>query len=311
MFWFILILAIGLWITIIILFHKKKEDVINLFTGGPGGGKTLNGVERVQYHIYRSYKYNKKHKLPNPLVYSTIPIYYKLKIFSFKRYLSVPLTNEMLMLEEPMVENNITFMDEFSSWMDQFSFDPKKNMGIKIIDEHIRLWRHYHGNRSHLIITDQCSNNIELHIRRRCNRAINCIRTRWLFGIVAITDYRNVCISEEIKTFEEVTKDSADTDDHIERFVTWHLPRIIKKIFRIPDRYDDRCFSIRYELAFEEQLQHAAKITELKQFDLLVLDQFKAYNSKIIDYAKKNDYRVIIKQKLIERGVIKDEQNTI
>lgn len=302
----ILIIALAIWIAIVILFHKKKEDTINLYSGGPGSGKTLNGVERVQNHIYKSYKYCKKKKLPVPVVYSNIPLYYKLRKFSHKRFLSVPLTNEMLLMQQFMCEENITFIDEFSTWLDQWSFDPKKNLNATTIDEHIRLWRHYHGNKSHLVITDQCSNNIVLQVRRRCNKTINCVRTRFFFGFLAITDYRNIAISEEIKTFEELSRDSADMDDHIERFITWHIPRIIKKIFRIPDRYDDRCYSIRYELAFESQLQHFVKITELKQFDLLVLPQNKYYQTKLFDYTKSGDYKDRINKILIERGIINE-----
>ncbi|MCR5786741.1 MAG: hypothetical protein K6G28_03500, partial [Acholeplasmatales bacterium] len=198
----LLVIAISIFIIIKIIFHRKKEDTINLFSGGPGSGKTLNAVERVQHHYYKAYKYNKKHKLPVPVVYSNIPMYYKVKRFSTKRYLSLPITNEMLLMRSFMKENNITFIDEFSTWLDQFDYDPKKNLNAKTIDEHFRFWRHYHGNYSHLVITDQCSNNIVLQVRRRCNKTINCMRTRFFFfGLFAITDYRNIAISEEIKTF--------------------------------------------------------------------------------------------------------------
>lgn len=300
------ILLLAFYIAIVILFHKKKEDIINLFTGGLGSGKTLNAAERVQHHEYVARKFNKKKKLPTPVVYSNVPMYYKRKLFSFKRYLSIPLTCEMLMLQEYMIPNSQTFIDEFSALVDQFSFDPKKNFSIKTLDEHIRLWRHYHGNKAHLVITDQCSNNIVLQVRRRCNKAINCIRTRFLFGIIAITEYRNIVISEEIKTFEEITRDSADTDDHIERFVTWHLPKFIHKLFKIPYRYDDRCYSIRYDLAFESQLQNAIEISELKQFEFLRLDPQKLYITKIDNIVKDNKYKERIHELLIERGIINE-----
>ena len=301
------ILALGIWIAILLMFHKKKEDIILLFTGGIGSGKTLNADNRKNKFIRRSYKFNKKHKLPTPVVYSNIPTYYKLKRFG-KRYLSIPLTVEMLMLQEYMVPNNITFIDEFSSVISQFEFDPKKNFSVRVLDEHIRFWRHYHGNYSHLILTDQCSNNIILQLRRRCNKAINCIRTRFFFGIIGITDYRNIVISEEIKTFEEITKQSADTDDHIERFITWHLPKFIHKWFRIPYSYDDRCYSIRYDLAFESQLQHNVYITKLKQFEILSLDPKKVYITKIDELKVNNKYKDRIYELLVERGIIKDEQ---
>lgn len=302
----LLILGFGIWIAILILFHKKKEDIVLLFTGGLGSGKTLNADNRKNKFIRDSYKYNKKHKLPTPVVYSNIPMYYKLKRFG-KRYKAIPLTCEMLMLQQYMLPNNITFIDEFSAVISQFEFDPKKNFSVRTLDEHIRFWRHYHGNKSHLILTDQCSNNIILQLRRRTNKAINCIRTRFFFGILAITDYRNIVISEEIKTFEEVTKDSADTDDHIERFVTWHLPKFIHKLFNIPYSYDDRTFSIRYELAFEKELGYKLHYNPLKQFEIIKLDPTKLYVTKIDEITKGNNYKERLHEILVERGIIKDE----
>lgn len=303
------IFVIAFLITIYILFHRKKLDVIQLYTGGLGSGKTLNATERVQNRIYASIKYNKKHKLPVPVVYSNTPMYYKTKRLSFKRYLSIPFTIDMMMMITPMIPNSITFIDEFSGFIDQFSYDPKKIQGVKVIDEHIRFWRHYHGNRSHLILTDQCSSNIVLQVRRRANKAINCVRTRFFFGFLAITDYRNIVISEEIKTFEEVTKDSADTDDHIERFVTWHLPRFIHKWFKIPFRYDDRAYSIRYELAFKDSLGYKIDVNELKQFELLAINPKMIYITGIDRIMSNNGYKSMLHDILVERGVIKDEQN--
>lgn len=265
----IIILVIIAFFIIKSMFHKKKDDILIMYSGSNGTGKTYNLAKDAKKRIKRAYKANKKEHKPMPVVYSNFPYKYKIK---HKWYISEQLTNEHILMLEPMAYNNITLIDEFGSYISQFDYNVKNR---DIIDEHIRLWRHYHGNNSALLCADQCSNNVVLQFRRRFAKVINCIQTRfYLFGFLAITKYRNVCISEEIKTIEEIEEEQ-DTDDKYERFIRLNCPKWLSKLLHLQRIYDDRAYSNRYDKTYYKEY---VVDSDLKTDILLHYD-----NSKKID----------------------------
>lgn len=275
----VIILILILGFIIFRLFKRKKQDTLLMFTGTNGSGKTLNGVDLVQKFYNKSYKeYRKKIKkiapLEIPKVYSNFPIWYKCK---GKWVLSEKLTFEMCILHEKINQGSIVVIDELGSFISQFDF---KGKNVELFDEFCRLFRHYFGNTSHLICMDQCSNNAVLQVRRRFSKVFNCVQTRfWLNGLFHITRYRNVSISEEIKTIEEIEKGDADTDENINKIISFHIPKIIKKILHIRNKYDDRAYSNRYIDVYAKEL-HSDSV--LKQNDLLRFD-FKHLYKNILE----------------------------
>lgn len=282
---FIIIIIVALIGFFIIrhLFHKKKQDVLIMYSGSNGTGKTYNMSKDAKKRIKRACKANRKEHKPQPVVYSNFPYRYKIK---HKWYLSEPLKNEHILMQEPMAYNNITIIDEFGSYISQFDYNVKNK---DIIDEHIRMWRHYHGNNSSLLCADQCSNNVVLQFRRRFAKVINCISTRfYLFGFIAITKYRNVVISEEIKTIEEIEQEQ-DTDDKYERFIRLNCPKWLSKLLHLKRIYDDRAYSNRYDKAY---YPNYVVDSELKTDKLLHYEDSKKIDNPlergIKDYDEKN-----------------------
>lgn len=283
----ITIVAIIAFFIIKSMFHKKKDDILIMYSGSNGTGKTYNLSKDAKKRIKRAYKANKKERKPIPVVYSNFPYKYKIK---HKWYISEQLTNEHILMLKPMAYNNITLIDEFGSYISQFDYNVKNR---DIIDEHIRLWRHYHGNNSALLCADQCSNNVVLQFRRRFAKVINCIQTRfYLFGFIAITKYRNVCISEEIKTIEEIEEEQ-DTDDKYERFIRLNCPKWLSKLLHITRIYDDRAYSNRYDKTYFKEY---VSDSDLKTDILLHYDNSKKIDNPIEkgveEYDKENEINI-------------------
>lgn len=255
----ILICFIIIWFLIKKIFGKEKEDTAIMFSGSMGTGKSLNLVRRQKKLRHQAIKelkkLNKKFKTDYSFtLYSNFPIQYKYK---GKLYLSVPITFEMLTLQEPMSPQCICVIDEFGSFISQFDYKIKN---VEKLDEHIRFWRHYHGNGSHLIVADQCSNNVVLQLRRRFNKVINCIETKfYFFGLIHITKYRVISISDEIKTVEEIKSNLSDkneneTDLKYKRYIGFHIPKPLRKFFRCYREYDDLAYSNRYNKTYYKDL---------------------------------------------------------
>lgn len=259
---YLLIFVVGIiaiYILIKKIFGKEKEDIAIMFSGSMGTGKTFNAVRRqkkLRNQAYRAIKkMNKKFGSDYEFtLYTNFPVQFRYK---GKLILSTPITFEQMILQEPMAPENITIIDEFGSWISQFDYKVKN---IEKLDEHIRFWRQYHGNSSHLIVADQCSNNVVLQLRRRFNKVINCIETKfYLFGLFHITKYRVISISDEIKTIEELKSNISDkneneTDLKYKRYIGFHIPKPLRKLFKCYQEYDDRAYSNRYNKTFFRDL---------------------------------------------------------
>lgn len=277
------------------IFGKEKEDVAIMFSGSMGTGKTYNIVRRqkkLRYKCIKAIKKINKNLKKNNVdnsyefnLYSNFPIQFKYK---GKLVLSKKITFEQMILQEALTPECIVVIDEFGSWIDQFSYKVKN---IEKLDEHIRYWRHYHGNSSHLIVADQCSNNVVLQLRRRFNKVINCIETKfYLFGLFHITKYRVINISDEIKTIEELkadvkNKDENETDLKFKRYIGFHIPKPFRKLFKCYKEYDDRAYSNRYNKTF---LNDLVEISILKTDEILKWDN-SIYEDKIEKGIKEYD----------------------
>ena len=100
-----------------------------------------------------------------------------------------------MMLEKSIPLNSIVVIDEFSAWINQFEF--KENFSENLND-HIQKWRHYHGNYSRFYCADQCTNNIPIQVRYRCNSSICCLETKHYFKFIHITSYKNIDLTDNI-----------------------------------------------------------------------------------------------------------------
>lgn len=247
--WLLIIgLAIfSIWILYKVIKHKLKNkiEVITAYTGGLGSGKTFFSVNRAlslygknyrkwkrarKWHLFKC-KFNKKlgafkYEDEPPRLYSSIPIrigYEKIKVpgkFFKKRvpYFSWELTKEHLLLQERLNYGSVVLIDEIGSFASQFDYN-QKNV-IEVFDEFVRFFRHYVSNvdlkiQSYMVVNDQCSENINLVIRRRLNIINNLSNFYLILGFMCFWFERKICISEEIKTIDvKQAETEADTQDN-------------------------------------------------------------------------------------------------
>ena len=224
----IVILAVVLW-KIASSYRLKTYDTVLAFTGGLGAGKSFLSVNKARQLLARKRLRVKLHnffhprkKLPRPLLYSSIPVRVS------RKEMATVLTPEHLLLQRRIVKNSVVFIDEIGGFCSQFDF---KAPNVDIFDEFVRFFRHY--VQGYLIVNDQCSENIVLHVRRRLNTVYNLMGFRTFLGLIYWVRVRNITVSEEIKTIEE-----QNTEDNM-RLLIGFLPR-----FRA---YDSHCYYCRYE----------------------------------------------------------------
>lgn len=274
-------------------FRARKKQPINLFSGRNGGGKSFNmsiqSVRDVKSSIryWKHYNkpffswiylwipyFNKKRKnneqynLDLPEIYTSYPIEWKKGVYS------KPITLEIMLLQKSIPLNSIVVIDEFSSWINQFEF--KENFS-DVLNDHIQKWRHYHGNKSRLYIADQCTNNIPIQVRYRCNSAICCLETKHYLKFIHITKYKNIDLTDAIKNVEIVDNDNSDTDDKTLRMISFGFRRI----------YDDRAYSNRYFYVDENPKNSKLIDSPLKVNSCLEKPDKKATYISIDDKLKK------------------------
>lgn len=254
---FILILlaliVLTCFVVYIVIRHrlKHKIETITAYTGGLGSGKTLLSVCMVRklrrklnfkYRFLAKLKYNFKRyvlfwkKLPKRTfnkicVFSNIPILLnkRLNEYSFK------LTYKHLLLQEELPLHSIVFIDEVGAWASQFDFN--QDNVIKVFDEFVRLYRHYTQG-GYLIVNDQCSENINLTIRRRINIVHNLSNCLVFFKRFCFYFDRQINISEEIKTIDTSQGgQEADTQDN----------KALRFKFLPPKSFDTYCYKGRYK----------------------------------------------------------------
>ena len=265
---FIIVLVIACVITYKILRRvlKHKIEIITAFTGGLGSGKTNLSVDLAKSLINRNrrklkhvimrrnirnkllfWKTPKNTLFERPLLISNIPVVvwrpswirvafcklFRLKVPSIEY--STKLTKEMLLLQTSIPQGSVILLDEIGAWASQFQFNDDNV--IKVFDEFVRLYRHYYtveGTKiePYMVVNDQCSENINLVIRRRLNMVHNLSNFLriWRLGFYY---ERIISVSEEIKTIDTRTGIENDTQDNSNfRF----------KFFFWSKAYDSHCY---------------------------------------------------------------------
>lgn len=250
----VVIVAFVCWLTYVIMRKalKHKVDTITCFTGGLGSGKTLLST-RLAVKLYkknlRKYYYRKKWlndflnffrkkdkrvlDIDKPVLYSNIPICLDRK----KRLFSVRLDYDVLLLQKRIPLHSVILIDEIGAFANQFDYKDKNI--IEVFDEFIRFFRHY-SQGGYIVCNDQCSQNVNLVIRRRLNK-INNLSSCLVIWRFVFYYQRFINISEEIKTIDnsDILTNDNDTQDNMNfKFAfLWN-----KKL------YDSYCYSHRYSL---------------------------------------------------------------
>ena len=266
-----IIWAVVLIFILILFFIIKpyfiKYDTIIAYSGGLGSGKSYLSVKtslkllklnrnRVKWENLKIKIINKitKKNIPlkeMPLLYSNIPI----RINS--REMSVELTSDHLLLRERLAYKSVVLLDEIDAFANQFEY--KHPNIIDNFNEFVRLFRHYTHN-GYLVVNTQCSENMNLFIRRRLNTIFNLMRFKVWFKLFYTVKIRNINISEEIKTIE---------NDHAEDSYStlFGLAFFSKK-------YDTHCYSVRYD-SVDVVNDKLYKNNTLKKHDLLAVPKDK------------------------------------
>lgn len=292
--WIIIIIIAIILIVLFLKFRLRKKTPIILYSGRVGGGKSFSMTHdscadyrksiRAWKHVNEPFfewiylwipYFNNKRKnselygLDKPKLYSNYPIEYK------KGCYSEPLTLEIMLLQKSIPLNSIVVCDEFSAWVDQFEY---KETFSNALNDHIQKWRHYHGNKSHLYIADQCTNNIPIQVRYRCNSAICCLETKHILKFIHITNYKNIDLTDAIKSVEIIDNDQADTDDKVLRMIR----------ISIRKKYDDRAYSNRYWYVDKNSQNSKIINSPLKVIECMEKPDKKA-NYKTIDDTLKQE----------------------
>lgn len=238
---------------------KHKVETITAYTGGLGSGKTLLSVDKALslYHKnHRKWKlkkwyYHVMHKDgkfidEEPILLSNIPIRINKNLWSTK------LKKEHLLLQERIPQKSVVLLDEIGAFASQFDYN-QKNV-VVVFDEFVRFFRHYVDG--YIVTNDQCSENINLVIRRRINK-INNLSNCFVIFHCCFYFSRQINISEEIKTIDTASNEKmneSDTQDN--------MNFSFKFVFH-KKAYDSRCYSVRYDSVpggilsnFEEKKTH-------------------------------------------------------
>lgn len=227
--WLILALLVIIIAIFLFISYTLNYDTVVAFTGGLGSGKTFLSVKtarkllrKVRFEVWLYNLFHKDKKI-KPMLYSSIPV----KVS--KKEWALELTPEHCLLKTRLCEKAIVFIDEIGAFASQFDFDlpnVKDNF-----NEFTRLYRQYTKG-GYLVVNDQCSENINLYIRRRINTVFNLMHFKKWLGFIYTVRVRNISISEEIKTIEE-----EDTEDSTT--IMFGLIPFFKS-------YDTYCYSERY-----------------------------------------------------------------
>lgn len=236
--------------------YLMRYDTVIAFTGGLGTGKSYISSNtariellknRMKTRIYNLF--HPRHKLPKPLLYSSIPLR-----ISRKEYATV-LDPESLILQKGFVKGSVVFLDEVDVFANQFAMgneniidtSSKKDLQKKregsaeydsgLFDEEIRLFRHLWSSsacEAKLIVNTQATSNISTIIRRRMNSVFVLSKFRLhKTPLLRIPLFYTVRVREITITDEITNNDQGDKGDGM-RLLIGLAPR-----FRL---YDTHCY---------------------------------------------------------------------
>lgn len=245
--WIIIIaIVVAVIYCIVQLLRSKRisNNTVICFTGGLGSGKTFHAVKyavrayksaRWRYRFSKIpvlgwilLKFNKATK-NKPVMYSNIPVVikYRGKHPEFSR----PLLKEHLLMTKPIEEGAIVLIDEVGQFASQYDHDNPYVM--ENVQTLIRFFRHFINGR--LFLTDQCSDNIVVPIRRRVNIIYNLNDFhRVLFLPIYKCSVKELTVTEDVKNI----KDVAEREEE-------YFCGLLHYFNRKP-RYDSRCYSELY-----------------------------------------------------------------
>ena len=228
-------------ITIIILYKFLKPyfihyDTTLLFCGGLGSGKSLNSVKfaltlfkkskmkvkiiNLKIKIYNFlHKKNKKELQQLPLLISNLPIY------QGKKFISVPLTINILTLKERIPEYSVVLIDELPQLVNQFNWNIVEVQHN--LNEFIAMFRHYVGG--YLVVNGQAESEIVKQIRSKLNSYY------WCYDFQKFLCFYRVRILHSIISDSEVSL----TTDFIEDNTRWTYGILSK-------HYESRAYKYRY-----------------------------------------------------------------
>lgn len=246
-----------------------KYDTTILFTGGLGSGKTLNSVK----YSVKLYKVScrkirlknwftkilrlKRRIIPMPILVSNVPIYTK-TLFKGRVFISVPLTRDMLTLNERIPEFSIVLIDEISNIANQFNWSIEDVQYH--VNEFIQFFRHYVGG--YLILNAQAESEIVKQIRVKLNSYYICMNFRkFLFFFYRVDLLHRLCTGGE--------------DVNVSNFIDEDIKRKYGILF---NNYDSRYLSDRYLNVKKECSRDVHKKQKVNK-----LIRFKQYKSKCDD----------------------------
>lgn len=252
---------------------KHKVETITSYTGGLGSGKTLLSVDKAlslyrknlrrwkrKKWLYHVLHIDQKFTDEEPILLSNIPI----KIGKGKY--CVRLKKEHLLLQERIPQKSVILLDEIGSFASQFDYN-QKNV-IVVFDEFVRFFRHYVNG--YIVCNDQCSENINLVIRRRINKITNLSNCFVIFHLCFYYS-RQINISEEIKTVDSSQGNKSNQNDTQD-----NMNFSFKFVFN-KNAYDSRCYSVRYDSVPEAV---NSSFDQKKTHDLLKCPRDKDSNEK-------------------------------
>ena len=211
----------------------------------------VNFFRRANNH--RKHKYNqkiikkkiqgKKLKLIKPLntprrkpmLYSNIPIHFKIHIFGRKREWNKTLEAPNIMLLKEMPEYSVVVIDEVPQFINQFNWD--QPIIQKNVNEFITYFRHYIGG--YLLVNAQAIDDVVVQIRRKLNQAVWCFDfKKWFFGLFYTIRMCDIMLGDQITTMSTT---------YIEENTKLHFG-----LFPPKKTYDTRCYSGRYQNIYKK-----------------------------------------------------------
>lgn len=260
MIWFIIIIVLIVLIVLYVKFRPLKDATILCFSGQLGGGKTFNLTQKglklwnkskwcwrkgnwkicklpILHKLFFK-KYDIYEGLDKPCLYSNYPMVNPFFGIGKNKVVTKPLTNDIMFMRKTIPYGSIVVLDEFSSWINQFEFNKSYSA---CLNDHIQKFRHYHGNHSHLLVADQCTNNIPIQVRYRLNSSVCCLSTRHYFKFIHVTKYRTIDLTDDVKSVN-ITSEQPNVDDNdnigVKRAISFGFSRC----------YDDTTYSNRYAI---------------------------------------------------------------
>lgn len=270
---FIIILILVLLIAFVIWFYVKHINInfntICMVTGAPKTGKSLLSVylckqaltkARLKWYLKKIFFiiFRKKFTKEKPQLYSNIPLNIK------GGY--IPLTKDMLLRKEKIIDNSVMYLGEFSlianSRIGQ-KYGVKNNIDYDTLNEELLLFTKLCGHQfiGKVIIDSQCISDVHYSIKRVLSNYFYIHHSKNLpfFKLLFIQELR---FSDDNST---LNVNDVDKENNLRWFL---IPK--RKYYKM---YDYRCYSI-----FTDNLTSDSKPiipTNLKANDIVSFSEYK------------------------------------